>query len=179
MMIDQGIAIAGVRTIFGALRAAASRLNRKIGLVGFGLGVLLLGIAGSMSLLSGGNAQPPPIDNQGTGSAYSFGPKGGITAGRVNGGSRKRSLSDPTFEGLKLQMLSELPRDEPITVMAVLGDRESIDFAQEIHTFLKKNEFMLKQPDRISQAIFADSPKGVGLRKEPNGELTLIVGAAW
>jgi hypothetical protein len=177
MMIDQGIAIAGVRTIFGALRAAASRLNRKIGLVGFGLGVLLLGIAGSMSLLSGGNAQPPPIDNQGPGSAYSFGPKGGIT--RVNGGSRKRSLSDPTFEGLKLQMLSELPRDEPITVTAVLGDHESFDFAEEIHTFLKKNEFMLKQPDRISQAIFADSPKGVGLRKEPNGELTLIVGAAW
>ena len=36
----------------------------------------------------------------------------------------------------------------------------------------------MKEPNGISQAIFAGAPKGIIFQTEPNGELNVIVGAA-
>jgi hypothetical protein len=121
-------------------------------------------------------AGQPPIVNQGPGSAYSFGQQGGVTAGTVNIGPTKRSLSDPRAETLKHQMLSDFPRDKPITITALLGDAESVEFANEIHDFLKQNGFKMKEPDGITQGVFTKPPKGLIRDDRSDGEINLIVG---
>jgi hypothetical protein len=141
-------------------------INRKVAWAGGAIGVLLLGAAGGIAFLPDGQAQSVPagqmpIVNQGPGSAYSFGQQGSITAGTVNIAPPKRELSDPKALTLKNKMLTELSRDKPITVTALIGDAESIQFAQEIHEFLKQNGFRMKEPNGISQAIFAGAPKGI------------------
>ena len=85
-----------------------------------------------------------------------------------------RTLSD----NQKAQMLNELAKSTPITVVAPLGDGEAILFAQEIHAFLQSNGFTMKEPGGISQSVFSGVVKGLQMRNEPNGEITLIVGAA-
>jgi hypothetical protein len=154
------------------------KLNRKSRFVGLAFSFLLLVAAVVIATMpDGGNAQSPVV-NQGPGSAFSYGQQGGITAGTINIGPTRRSLSDPRAASLKQQMLSELPRDKPITVEAILGNGESVEFAREIHAFLKQNSFAMKEPGGISQSVFSGSPKGVSLRNEANGELTIIVGEA-
>jgi hypothetical protein len=99
------------------------------------------------------------------------------SAGTVNIGPTKRTLSDHRTDTLKKQMLSELPRDKPIIVIGMMSDGESLDFAREIHEFMKQHGFMMKDPKGITQSIFSGAPKGVQFR-EDNGEFTVIVGAA-
>ena len=77
---------------------------------------------------------------------------------------------------MKQQILREIPKDKPITVMAVMGDGEAIQFALEIHAFMKANGYTMKEADGISQGVFTGAVKGVGLRPESNGDLTFIVG---
>ncbi len=36
--------------------------------------------------------------------------------------------------------------------MAVMGDTEAIQFAQEIHAFMKSNGFQMKEPDGLSKS---------------------------
>jgi hypothetical protein len=128
------------------------------------------------------NNPPPvnagPIVNQGPGSVFTNEQKGGVAIGTVFMGPAKRDLSQARTEPLKQQMLSEFPRDKPIRVIGLISDGESIDFAREIHAFLKQNGFIMKEPGGITQSIFSGAPKGVQVRTEANGDFTVIVGAA-
>jgi hypothetical protein len=76
---------------------------------------------------------------------------------------------------LKAQILHDLPKDKPITVMAIMGDAEAIEFAQEIHAFMKANGFMMKEQDGVSQGVFSGPVKGLQKRDDPGG-ITFIVG---
>ena len=136
-MIDRALGIAGlaISTITLVVPSVCPSINRKVAWAGGAFGVLLLGAAGGIAFLPDGQAQSVPagqipIVNQGPGSAYSFGQQGGITAGTVNIAPPKRELSDPKALTLKNKMLTELSRDKPITVTALIGDAESIQFAQ-------------------------------------------------
>src|SRR5262249_31146447 len=96
----------------------------------------------------------PPNVTLGPGSIFSYGQTGGIAAGTLNVGPIPRMLNQPRMESLKRQILSEIPKDKPIVVMAVMGDSEAINFALQIHTFLKENGFPLAEADGISQGVF-------------------------
>jgi hypothetical protein len=81
------------------------------------------------------------------------------------------------MEGLKRQMLSELSREKPITVMGIMGDTESCMFAEEIHAFLKANGFNMKGSGGISQGVFTRTPRGLIVEPEGDG-LKFVVGVA-
>jgi hypothetical protein len=106
--------------------------------------------------------------------------QGIITQGQTGNntivGSIPRSIDQPRMEALKRQILSELPKDKPITVMAVMGDSEAINFAVQIHSFLKANGFPLAEEGGISQGVFSGSVKGLGVRDDGKTR-TFIVGA--
>ncbi|MGO9867041.1 MAG: hypothetical protein ACLPJY_05115 [Rhodomicrobium sp.] len=111
-----------------------------------------------------------------------FGNQGIITQGQSGNntiiqGPIPRHLSDPRADSLKIQILREIPKDKPITVMALMNDAEAIEFAQEIHTFMKNNGFQMKEPDGISQGAFSGPVKGLQKRDEKDGSITFIIGA--
>lgn len=93
---------------------------------------------------------------------------GGITAHTVNLGPQPRRMD----QTLKSQILRDLPKTDPITVMAMWGDGESIQLASEIHAFLKANGFPLTE-DGISQGVFTEPAKGLGFNPATS---TFIVG---
>lgn len=104
-------------------------------------------------------------------SVTSYNQMGGITAHTVNVGRASRTIND----GLRNQILNELPRDKPITVLGLLGDPESCLLAEQIHSYLKDNDFPLTE-DGISQSVFSPTPKGLVV--VPRGDrLDFIVGA--
>jgi hypothetical protein len=110
-----------------------------------------------------------------------YGNQGIITQGQIGNntlvqGPIPRRLASPQAEQLKVQILNELPKGKPITVMAVMGDGEAIQFAQEVHAFMKANGFTMKESEGISQGVFSGVTKGLGVRNDPNGEITFIVG---
>ncbi len=86
-----------------------------------------------------------------------------------------RHLSDQRAESLKAQILREIPKNKPITVMAVMGDAEAIEFAIEIHGFMKSNGFLMKEPDGVSQGVFTGPVKGIALQTRGD-EFTFVVG---
>ncbi len=116
------------------------------------------------------SAQGPMIDQ----SVTSYNKQGGITANSVTIGPPVRNLESPSLQPLKQQILSQLPRDKEITVMAIMGDMESIDLAQQIHTFLKDNGFKLKEPKGISQGVFTGPVHGLQFNPDTN---VFVVGA--
>jgi hypothetical protein len=122
------------------------------------------------------NNLPPPNVTLGPGSIFSYGQTGGIAAGTLNVGPIPRMLNQPRMEALKKQILSELPKDKPITVMAVMGDSEAINFASQIHAFLKDNGFPLSEQNGISQGVFSVSVKGLNVRDD-GATRTFVVGA--
>jgi hypothetical protein len=100
----------------------------------------------------------------------------GVSDGEGAKLSDEAGLTDPRAESLKAQILREVPKARSITVMAIMGDAEAIQFAQEIHAFMKSNGFLMKKPDGISQGVFSGAVKGLSM-KEENGGITFIVGA--
>ena len=80
------------------------------------------------------------------------------------------------MDGLKRQILSDLPRDKPITVMTVMGDSEAINFAAQIHAFLKENGFPLAEQGGISQGAFTAPVNELNVRDDGKTR-TFIVGA--
>jgi hypothetical protein len=110
-----------------------------------------------------------------------YGNQGIITQGQTGNntiiqGPLSRHLSEPRMDGLKAQILREIPKDKPITVMAIMGDGEGIEFAEEIQTFMKANGFQMKG-DGIAQGVFTGPVKGLQKRDETDGSITFIVGA--
>jgi hypothetical protein len=111
-----------------------------------------------------------------------YGNQGIITQGQSGNntiiqGPIPRHLSDSRAVSLKAQILREVPKDKPITVMAIMGDAEAIEFAHEIHAFMKENGFQMKEPGGISQGVFTGAVKGLSKRDEKDGAITFIVGA--
>jgi hypothetical protein len=88
----------------------------------------------------------------------------------------KQHIEGHRAAGLQAQILRELPKDKPITVMALMGDGEGIQFAHQIHAFMRANGFMMKEPDGISQGVFSGPIKGLQRRDEKDGSITFIVG---
>lgn len=97
---------------------------------------------------------------------------GGVTAHTVHMGRMARTITP----ALERQILTDLPRDKPITVIAVMGDSEACMFAEQIHAFLKAHNFNLAEPDGISQGMFTPMPKGLGLQKSGEDRLDFVVG---
>jgi hypothetical protein len=116
------------------------------------------------------NTQGPVIDQ----SVRSYNQQGGITAHSVTVAPLARSLDAPENTSLKQQILTQLARDKDITVMALMGDTESIDFAMQIHAFLKNNGFKLREPNGVSQGVFTQAQHGLNFNTDTN---TLVVGA--
>ncbi len=110
-----------------------------------------------------------PIINQ---NVTSNNQQGGITAHTVNVGPQPRDLDSSWGGPLKTQMLSSLPRDKDLTIMALMGDSEGISLALQIHSFLKSNGFKMKE-DGISQGVFSGVTRGLNFNSETN---TFIVG---
>jgi hypothetical protein len=90
-----------------------------------------------------------------------------------NIGPQPRSLANPVWGDLKAEMLSHLPRDRDITVMAPMGDPEAMDFALQIRAFLAANGFKLKESG-ISQGVFTQAQHGLSFDPETN---TFVVGS--
>jgi hypothetical protein len=122
--------------------------------------------------------QGPTMNNR-IGNIY--GNYGIITQGQLGNntivhGPVQRRLTDPGAEPLKAQILRELPKDKPITVTAVLGDGEAIQFAHEIHAFMKANGFNVGEGG-ISQGVFSGVVKGLIKQDNADGSINFIVGA--
>ncbi len=98
---------------------------------------------------------------------------GGITAHTVNLGPQARNMSDPWAARIK-QQINDLPRDKPITVLAVMGDGEAAEFAVQLHAYLKAAGFQMASGG-IAQSIFSQPPTNLAVHDEADG-LTFIVG---
>ena len=103
-------------------------------------------------------------------------PSGGYNAITNNNyGPVPRHLDSQWATSLKEQILRDVPRDKPITVVAIMGDGESIQFAMEILAYLKANGFKVTQDKNVDQALFTGPVKGQIV--EPKGDgLQFIVG---
>jgi hypothetical protein len=88
---------------------------------------------------------------------------------------QQRTLADPKADRLKAQMLSDLPRDKPVTVVAMLTHEEGCRFANEIHAFLKQNGFNMKDERASCEGIVVPVVYGVKFMPEAD-ELKVIVG---
>jgi hypothetical protein len=134
------------------------------------IGEIIRPTGGAFAQVSNG---PVPNVVQGPGSAFSYGQTGGITAGTINVGPPPRNLNSPWGEPLKIQILRDLPRDKEISVMALMGDTESADLAQQIFEFLKTNGFKLKG-DTIGIGVIIPPPHGLSFARDTN---TFTVGS--
>jgi hypothetical protein len=95
-----------------------------------------------------------PMPNGDTFNVSSHGQQGGITAGQVNFGRQPRFLD----EAAKRTITTGLPnRSIPITVIATMGDGESIQFGQTILNFLRSNGYTV---DGVNQAVWNGSFPG-------------------
>jgi hypothetical protein len=148
-------------------------LARRIS-IGTALSVMLFGgVALALRAVGPSEAQPaPPGFNP---NCTFSGNNNNNNCSQFNFGPQPRSLNQPMFDGLKKQILSELPKDKPIVVMAVSGDSEAMNFAQQIHEFMKQNGFKL-QENGISQGFFSGPVKGLSV-KDDGPTRTFIVGA--
>jgi hypothetical protein len=81
----------------------------------------------------------PQIVNQNVTSNSQF---GGITAHTVNLAPRRR-----LDNVLKAELL-KLPRDRPISVAGIMGDTESLEFADQLRLFLEESGFISPPPDQ-------------------------------
>jgi hypothetical protein len=87
----------------------------------------------------------------------------------------QRTLADPRAEKFKAQLLADLPRDKPVTVLAMLNHEEGCRFAEEIHAFLGQNGFNMKDARASCDGLVV--PVVYGVKFMPEGEeLKLIVG---
>lgn len=107
-----------------------------------------------------------------------YGNQGIITQGQTGNNTiiqapPARNLDSPWGGPLKSQILEKLPRDQEISVTAVLGDAEAADLAVQIYNFLKNNGFKMKG-EGINQAIFTQVPHGLSFVTDRND---FVVGA--
>ncbi len=95
---------------------------------------------------------------------------GGITAGQVNIGQQPRVLTDQLKSQL-LGIIADRP-GAPISVTAVLGDGEALQFAQQIKAFLEGEGH---QVNGVDQAVFTAPKMGQSINLEPD-KMDIIIG---
>lgn len=95
---------------------------------------------------------------------------GGITAGQVFVGQAGRHLDDRW----RRQLREALPRDKKINVIAVLGDGEAFQFANEVMQYLKTEGY---DAGGVNQAVFSGPVTGQQIR-EVKGEFEIVIGTA-
>lgn len=108
----------------------------------------------------------------------SYGQRGGVTAGTVNIAPVQRTLSGPSGDALKAEMLTKLSRATPIEVMASMEAGDSYNFAYEIYEFLKANGFTMAKggPGRELTKFPA---WGVQMNwNEKDNTVTILIGSA-
>lgn len=103
-------------------------------------------------------------------------PSGGKNSVTNNYGPVARNLDSAWGAPVKAKILSELPRDKPITVTALMGDAESMQLALQILAFLNANHFKTTQTTAVDQSIFTGPVKGLLVQPDGDG-LNFIVGA--
>jgi hypothetical protein len=87
----------------------------------------------------------------------------------------QRTLSDSGAAKLKEALLTIVPRDKPVVVLAQLTHAEGCRFAKEIYTFLKSNGFTMKETEAGCDGVVVPIPYGVAYRAEAD-EFKVIVG---
>lgn len=92
----------------------------------------------------------------------SYNQTGGITAGQVFVGNPNRHLD----EGLRQQLRAALPRDKRVTVIAVMGDGEAFQFADEVKRFLESENYNVSGVD---QGVFSGPVIGQGVQPRGDG----------
>lgn len=115
--------------------------------------------------------QGPFVFNQ---NVTSHNQTGGITAHTVNMGPPRRDISAPMCVPLKEQIRREIPRDKPITVVAVMGDGEAAEFALQLHGYLKAQGYTMAEAG-ISQAMYSTPPTNLNVQPSAGG-LEFVVG---
>jgi hypothetical protein len=152
LMIDRAIGLAGIAftIIFGVLLIVFPSISRKIGWAGLAFGVLLLGTAGGIGFFPDGNAQSPPVVNQGPGSAYSYGQQGGINAGTINVAPQRAQFTPQ----LGKDLLSHMPVKKPVTLQTVGGTTDQ-SVGDDVQKFLQDNGYTV---NRQSIGVMAPPP---------------------
>jgi hypothetical protein len=153
-MLDRALGIAGLAlAIIGpVLGVLFPNINKKVAWAAFIVGLLLLGVAGGISFFPNGEAQAPPtgqppVVNQAPGSAYSYGQKGGITAGTINIAPGRLTFSPD----LGRQLLALMPDKVKKVMMTVVGGTSDQAVGDDIYNFLRQNEY--QQIDRGSRDV--------------------------
>jgi hypothetical protein len=113
----------------------------------------------------------PPAPAAVTNNATSYFQSGGITAGSVNLGPQQRVLTDE----MKRQLLDKVPKDKPVSIMAVLGDSEAVIFATDIFSFMNANGFKMSDGG-ISQGVFTAPVTGTQVQLADD-KTSIVVGA--
>lgn len=106
--------------------------------------------------------RPPTEDEMGAfidESVTSHNQSGGITARTVNIGPQPRVFDDV----FRQQILAQVPKTNPITVAAVMGDGEALSLAREIFAFLEAEGYPL-QDTGVSQEVYSGPVEGVVLQ---------------
>jgi hypothetical protein len=169
-MIDRAIGIAGIGIgiISAVLLVVFPRLNPKVGFAGMVVGVLLLGAAGVIAFLPDGNAQSPPVVNQGPGSAYSVGQQGGITAGTLNVGSVPRRL--PQSQAATLASALALRNISGIIEVQsdLMGCLDCDSFAKQLEELLRSSPALKIVPIRNGMTMLPFRGVALGVRDKNN-----------
>ena len=93
---------------------------------------------------------------------------GGVTAHTVNIGATPRQLNAASAQ----QLLQGLPRDKPVTVVAVMGDQEAFSFASQILNHLRANGYTVSGVD---QAVYSQPMRGQFINPTATG-FEVVVG---
>lgn len=117
---------------------------------------------------------PPPTSSVTGTSISSHNQSGGITAHTVNMAPPRRDIDAPMSAPLKDQIRREVPKDQPITVVAVMGDGEASEFALQLHGYLRAQGYTMAE-DGISQGMYSPPPINLHLERSEGG-LEFVVG---
>ena len=100
----------------------------------------------------------------------SHGQQGGITAGQVNFGNQQRNFNDEVAKSLKPHLPS---KEKTIDLVAVMGDGEAFQFANQIKSYLEENNYMV---DGVSQVVFLLPVKGLHVEETKDESIKIIIG---
>lgn len=95
--------------------------------------------------------------------------QGGITAGNVNIGSQQRTVTPANRD----QLRQHVPKDKKVTVVAVMGDAEAFNYAQQIFEVLKQDGYNVSGVD---QALHNPPIMGQVISPKGNDSIEVIVG---
>jgi hypothetical protein len=126
-----------------------------------------VGLAGIVAAVFAGldhyEKRGPMADNKQV-NVTSHNQSGGITAGTVNiYGKQPRHMSQENADFLR----QHVPTTKKVTVTAIMGDSEAMEFAQEVTTWLRANGWT--NVDGVNQAVFSGPVFGQNINPNKDG----------